>query len=97
MRFSTQWLLRNKRIRADGTGMNFFINKMIQFEHINVSHCHFLLKRNSCMAVNDGCLAVFRQSRLFEAGAYLRLGRPVKDRRDSVESQRLRGPAQMGL
>ena len=39
LRLTTQWLLRDKAVRSDRTGVDLVINKVMQFQHIDDADC----------------------------------------------------------
>src|SRR5579864_9559818 len=81
LRFAAERLLRDQRVRPNGTRVNLVVYQVRQFEHVNVADGDLLRERVARHAVVERDLARFRQSRRLQQMADVFLARAVEDRR----------------
>ncbi len=82
---SPEGLLGHKGIRPDGTGMNFVVHQMMQFEHVHGSHCDCLIERLAGTPVIERGLGCFPETALSEQCPDLIFLCPVKNRGGHVD------------
>src|SRR5664280_3814907 len=46
--------------------MNFIVNQMVQFQHINYTYCNFLIKRLTGSAIKENRLSCFGQTGIIQ-------------------------------
>src|SRR5581483_307130 len=61
-----QWLLRNERVRPDGTRMDLVVHQMREFQHVDVADRNRLLEFVARHAVVQVCFSRLRQSGTLE-------------------------------
>ena len=57
LRLTTQWLLRNKAVRSDRTGVDLVINKVMQLKHVNDAHGNLAVEHVAGASVEQVGLA----------------------------------------
>src|SRR3989338_10956146 len=97
LRLPPQWLLGDKRIRPDGPHMNLVFHHMVQFHHINLADCHFLVKKLPRYSVAKFDFSVFGQAGFFKFFSDFFFRGAVETGRNGVITEFFRRPAQMSL
>ncbi len=59
-RLAAQRLLGNERVRTRAASMHFVVDQVMQLEHVNVTHCGFLLEPLPGATIEQLRLAVTR-------------------------------------
>src|SRR5712664_1340523 len=81
LRLAAERLLRDERVRADGTRVNLVVDEMRKLEHVDVADGDRLVELVAAHAVEEVDLAGVRQTRDFEQVADFRFARAVENRR----------------
>src|SRR5713226_3089076 len=81
LRLAAERLLRDERVRADGTRVNFVVDEMRKLEHVDVADGDRLVELVAVHAVEEVDLAGVRKTRDFEQVADFRFARAVEYRR----------------
>ena len=97
LRLSAQRLLGHQGIGTNGASVNLVINQVGQFEHIDVTDRHRIVKRLAVDPVIERYLPVLRQLSRFEFFFDVSHLGALKDRRGDVLTKLLGGPPEMRL
>src|SRR6266478_214665 len=81
LRLAAERLLRDQRVRPDGTRVNLVVDEMRKLEHVDVADGDRLVELVAAHAVEEVDLAGMRQARDLEQMADFRFARAVKYRR----------------
>src|SRR5437667_433878 len=81
LRLAAERLLRDERVRPDGTRVNLVVDEMRKLEHVDVADGDRLVELVAAHAVEEVDLAGVRQTRDFEQVADFRFARAVENRR----------------
>src|SRR6266478_303548 len=81
LRLAAERLLRDQRVRPDGTRVNLVVDEMRKLEHVDVADGDRLVELVAAHTVEEVDLAGMRQTRDFEQVADFRFARAVKYRR----------------
>ena len=77
--------------------MHFVIHQVMQFHHVDEADGDWLLEAVTGAAIVKERLAAFGNAGFLEAAAELAFSSSVEDRSDSLETQALGSPTQVGL
>src|SRR5215475_14449077 len=97
LRLTSERLLRNQRVRTDGTCVNLVIHQMRQLQHIDVADGDLLLERDSRHTVVKTGLTRLRQICPFQHAFDFGLGRARKYRGRKPHRESLRRPSEVRL
>src|SRR5258708_5822310 len=81
LRFAAERLLRDQRVRPDGTRVDLVVDEMRQLEHVDVADGDRLVELLAVHAVEEVDLAGVRQTRDFQQVTDFRFARAVEYRR----------------
>ena len=62
LRLTAERLLRDQRVRSDGTGVDLVVDQVRELQHVDVSHRHLLLERHARHAVVERRFSRSRQA-----------------------------------
>src|SRR5262249_28367992 len=86
LRFTSQRLLGDQRVRSNGASVNLVIHQVRKFEHVDITYGYRLLELLSGHAVIEFRLARFRQACFAQHGLDLNLARTIEHRRREVNA-----------
>ena len=97
LRLAAERLLRDKGVRAGGTGMDLIVDQMVQLEEVNVADRDLVVKALAGAAVVQPALALGIEAGKLKRFGNILIGRAVEDGRGDLPAERLGGVAEMDL